>query len=46
MILKIFDPTVQYHVHSPYEVITKDSPSELIGVTDEIDSSFNIVETT
>lgn len=46
MILKVFDPTVQYNVHSPYEVVTSSSSFEHIGATDEIDSSFNIVETT
>lgn len=46
LVLKIFDPSIHYHVHSPYEVITKDAESVTIGRTDEVFTTFNVEETT
>lgn len=45
MRLEVFNPTVQYFVHSPYEIITEDSLFIDVGPTDEIENTFDVVET-
>jgi hypothetical protein len=45
MKLEVLDPTVQYTIHSPYEIATQDSLFIQIGSTEEIENTFNIVET-
>lgn len=45
MRLEVFNPTIQFFVHSPYEVITQDSIFQDVGPTDEIENTFDIVET-
>lgn len=45
MKLEVFNPTVQFFVHSPFEIITGDSMFVSMGATDEIESTYDIVET-
>jgi hypothetical protein len=45
MRLEVFDPTIQYTVHSPYEIVTQDSIFIDVGPTDEIENTYDIVET-
>lgn len=45
MKLEVFDPTIQYFVHSPFEIVTEASPFLEIGATDEIENTFNVLET-
>lgn len=45
MKLEIFNPTIEYYVHSPYEVITQDSLFIAVGPTDEMENTFDVVET-
>lgn len=45
MRLEVFDPTVQFFVHSPYEIISQDSAFVYMGPTDEIENTYDIVET-
>lgn len=45
MRLEVFDPTIQYFVHSPYEIITQNSLFIEVGPTDEMENTYDIVET-
>lgn len=45
MKLEVFNPTIEYFVHSPYEIITQDSLFTDVGPTDEKEISFDVVET-
>lgn len=45
MKIDVFNPTIQYFVHSPYEIITQDSLFIDVGPTDEIENTFDVVET-
>lgn len=45
MKVEVFDPTIQYTIHSSYEVITQNSMSIHVGDTDEVDNTYNVVET-
>lgn len=45
MKIEVLDPTMQYTIHSPYEVITQNSIFIEIGATDGIENTFNVVET-
>ncbi|CAO1321716.1 unnamed protein product [Diamesa tonsa] len=46
MKLEVFDPTVFFVVHSPFEVVTQNSQYIHMGLTDEIENTYDIVETT
>lgn len=45
MHLDVFDPTLRFLVHSPYEVVTRDSLFIEVGKTDEIENTYDVVET-
>lgn len=45
MKLEVFNPTVSFFVHSPFEIVTSDSLFVNMGATDEIESTYDIVET-
>lgn len=45
MKLEIHNPTIEYFIHSPYEVATDNSPFIQVGSTDEIENTYDIVET-
>ena len=45
MRLEVFDPTIRYVVHSPYEIITQDTFFIEVGQSDEIENSYDVVET-
>ncbi|CAO1346128.1 unnamed protein product [Diamesa serratosioi] len=44
--LEVFDPTVFFVVHSPFEVVTSYTQFIHMGLTDEIENTYDIVETT
>lgn len=43
--LEVFDPTIQYIIHSPFEVVTQQSLFIDVGQTDEIENTYDTVET-
>lgn len=45
MRLEVFDQTILYFIHSPYEIVTRDSLFIEVGLTDEIENSYEVLET-
>ncbi|KAL7015092.1 hypothetical protein ACKWTF_016271 [Chironomus riparius] len=45
MKLDVYDPTIFIALHSPFEVPAENTPFFDIGVTDEIEASYNMLET-
>lgn len=45
MKLEVFNPTVEIFVHSPYEIITRDSLFLSMGSTDDIENTYDVLET-
>lgn len=46
MKLEVNDPTIQYTIHSPYDVITDESVFTEIGPTEELQNTYTVSETT
>lgn len=45
MKLDVFDPTVMLSIHSPFEIPSDNTPFSSMGLTDEIESTYNVLET-
>jgi hypothetical protein len=45
MKLDVFDPTVMISIHSPFEIPSDNTQFASMGMTDEIESTYNMLET-
>jgi hypothetical protein len=45
MKLDVFDPTVMIAILSPFEIPSDSTPFFSMGMTDEIESTYNMLET-